>query len=424
MNPISFFQKLALCILLATPTALSAQTILTLEEAYRLAPENSAIAGNEVLLETASELRSENINTSKMPSLDLKGRASWQNEVFGLPVDFPGVDFSVPHTNVQLSLEAGYLLYDGGLREARLALERSRLEVDRQQLQTELYALREKVEKAYFGALLIQEQQKLVELTRKDIAAKAEQLESAVRNGVALESDLKKLQVELLKIDATLEALESDRRAALAVLASLTGLEQGETPTLQLPVFDENLEAEWRRPELALFDLQQQQLHAANDLTAAGRRPKLSLFAQTGLGYPDPLNFFDDEVSPFFIGGLQFSWKIWDWGQADREYQERSVQMLLLRNRRKAFEQGLEHQRGRFAEEINKWKAQMAAAEKIAQMEADILKQVSAQLDNGTATATDYLLQSNAELKARLNMELYRIQLAQTLAAWHTWAGE
>ena len=188
MNPISFFQKLALCILLATPTALSAQTILTLEEAYRLAPENSAIAGNEVLLETASELRSENINTSKMPSLDLKGRASWQNEVFGLPVDFPGVDFSVPHTNVQLSLEAGYLLYDGGLREARLALERSRLEVDRQQLQTELYALREKVEKAYFGALLIQEQQKLVELTRKDIAAKAEQLESAVRNGVALES--------------------------------------------------------------------------------------------------------------------------------------------------------------------------------------------------------------------------------------------
>ena len=424
MNHFFSFGKYLLIIWLFTPVFLPAQGTLSLEEAYRLAEENSAIAGNDVLLQTASELRSENINTSKMPSLDLKGRASWQNEVFGLPVDIPGVDLSVPLTNVQLSLEAGYLLYDGGLSEARLALERSRLEVDRQQLRTELYALREKVEKVYFGALLIQEQQKILELTRKDVAAKAEQLEAAVRNGVALESDLKKLQVELLKLDATLEALASDRRGALAVLASLTGLEPGEEPQLSTPVSEENLEGEWRRPELALFDLQQQQLHAANDLTAAGRRPKLSLFAQTGLGYPDPLNFFDDEVSPFFIGGMQFFWKIWDWGQADREYQERSVQMLLLRNRRKTFEQGLEHQRGRFAEEIQKWKARMASAGKIAELEADILKQVSAQLDNGTATATDYLLQSNAELKARLNAELYRIQLAQTLAAWHTWAGQ
>lgn len=424
MNRFLPFGKLICIIWLFTPALLPAQNTLSLEEAYRLAAENSALAGNAPLLQTASELRSENINTAKMPSLDLKGRASWQNEVFGLPVDFPGVDFSVPRTNVQLALEAGYLVYDGGLREARLALERSRLEVDQQQLKTELYALREKVEKAYFGALLIQEQQKIVELTRADIAAKAAQLEAAVQNGVALESDLKKLQVELLKLDATLEALESDRRAALAVLLSLTGLEPGAAPKLELPAFEENLASEWQRPELALLDLQQQQLHAANDLTAAGRRPKVSLFAQTGLGYPDPLNFFDDELSPFFIGGVQFSWKIWDWGQADRQYQERSVQMLLLRNRRKAFEQGLEHQRGRFAEAIKKWKAQIAASEKIAALEAEILTQVSSQLDNGTATATDYLLQSNAELKARLNAERYRLQLAQTLAEWHTWAGK
>lgn len=417
------FGKCLLIIWLFAPAWSPAQITFSLQEAYQLAEKNSALADNEPLLQMASELRSENINTAKLPSLDLKGRASWQNEVFGLPVDFPGVDFSVPHTNVQLALEAGYLLYDGGLRKARLALEHSRLEVDRQQLKTELYALREKVEKAYFGALLVQEQQKLVELTRQNIAAKAEQLEAALHNGAALESDLKKLQVELLKLDATLEALESDRRAALSVLASLMGLEPDVSPKLELPVFEENLASEWQRPELALFDLQQQQLHAANDLTAAGRRPKVSLFAQTGLGYPDPFNFFDDELSPFFIGGLQFSWKIWDWAQADREYQERSVQMLLLRNQRKAFEQGLEHQRGRFAEEIQKWKAQITAAEKIAGLEAEILTQVSAQLDNGTATATDYLLQLNAELKARLNTEYYRLQLAQTLAAWHTWAG-
>ncbi len=423
MIPSSLFEIYLLVILLFAAAGLPAQSPLSLEEAYRLAEQNSAIAGNDPLLQTASELRSENINSSKLPSLELKGRATWQNETFGLPVDFPGVDFTVPRGNAQLALEAGYPLYDGGLRQARVSLERARLNLERQQLKTELYALREKVAQAYFGALLLQKQQEIVALTRRGVAAKARQLEAAVRNGVALESDRNKLQVELLKLDATLQALQSDRHAALAVLTSLIGWEAEDSLQLQVPVFNENLSRPWQRPELALFDLQQQQLHAANELTAAARRPKVSLFAQTGAGYPDPLNFFDEKVSPFFIGGLQFSWKLWDWGQADREYQERSVQMLLLRNRRKAFEQGLEHQRGRFYEEIKKWKAQMTAAEKIAALEAGILKQLSAQLDNGTATATDYLLQSNAEMKARLNLELYRLQQAQTLAAWHNWAG-
>jgi hypothetical protein len=56
-------------------------------------------------------------------------------------------------------------------------------------------------------------------------------------------------------------------------------------------------------------------------------------------------------------------------------------------------------------------------------LQAEILKQLASQLENGVATATDYLLQSDAELQARLAMEAHRVQLAQTIFAWRTWMG-
>lgn len=424
---IDFFKKIAaLLTLLSTFGAtISGQTTLTLQECYRLAEANTAISQNPQLLENLANLRLENIDASRLPSVQWNARATLQNEVFGLPFEFPGVDVNIPLYSVQTNVEANYLIYDGGLAEARKVVEKAKLATDRQSVAVELNKLKDQVNQFYFGALLLQEQSRLLEITRSDLAAKAEQLAVAVRHGVALESDLKKVQVEQLHIRSKIEEVRSDRRAMLAVLGSLTAQDFDENAQLELPAQrTTNNEQPTTRPELALFDLQKQQFLASEGLINAANKPKVGAFVTAGVGYPDPLNFFDDEISPYAVGGVQFSWKFWDWKQSDRERQQLAVQTQMIDNQKKTFEQTIENLDGKFQEEISKIKNQIAADEEIAKLQAEILTQLSSQLEHGVITTTDYLLQSNAELQARLTMETHRVQLAQVEAAWRTWRGD
>jgi len=404
--------------------SISAQPPVTLQDCYRLAASNSAISGSPQLLETLTKLRLQNMDASHLPSIEWKGKATWQNEIFGLPFKFPGADFNIPLYSIQTNLEASYLLYDGGLSDARKTVEQAKLATDKQSVAVELNKLKDQVNQYFFAALLLQEQAKLLDVSQKDLAAKAEQLEAGIQHGAVLESDLKKVQVEQLKIKSAIETVNSDRRAMLAVLGSLIGQDVPEEAVLKAPDFEAlRPVGEVRRPELALFDLQKQQVLASGDLIDANWSPKVSAFVQSGVGYPDPLNFFDEKVSPYFIAGVQFSWKFWDWKQAGRERQQLAVQSQLIENQKKTFEQNIGHQEGKFRENIAKIQAQIAADGEIAKLQAEILQQLSSQLEHGVITATAYLLQSDAELQARLSENAHRVQLTQVQAAWWTWKG-
>ncbi|MCB9341840.1 MAG: TolC family protein [Lewinellaceae bacterium] len=401
------------------------QNKLTLQDCYHLAESNTAISQNPALLENLTDLRLQNINASRLPSVQWNAKATWQNEVFGLPFQIPGAEVNIPHYNILTNLEASYLLYDGGLADARKTLEQAKLAVDRQSVAVELNKLKDQVNQYYFGALLLQEQGKILEVTQKDLEARAQQLEAGVRHGVVLESELKKVQVQQLSIRSNIAAVESDHRSMLAVLGSLTGQELDENVALELPSSQSAVHSlQLQRPEIALFDLQKQQVLASSDLISANWKPKASVFATTGVGYPDPLNVFDDRISPYFIGGVQFSWKILDWKQADRERQQLTVQSQLIDNQKRSFEQTIENLDGKFREDISKIENQIASDEEIAKLQGEILQQLSSQLEHGVITATDYLLQSNAELQARLSAQSRKVQLAQVEAAWRTLKGD
>jgi outer membrane protein TolC len=402
-----------------------AQNKLSLQECYRMAEANTAIVQNPALLENLADLRLQNIAAARLPTVQWNARATWQNEVFGLPFSAPGVEIDIPHYNILTNLEANYLLYDGGLSDARKTLEKAKLAVDRQAVAVELYKLKEQVNQYFFAALLLQEQAHILAVTQQDLEAKSQQLEAGVRHGAVLESDLKKVQVEQLRIAAKIAEVQSDRRAMLAVLGSLAGQALEENVQLELPGPPGAVRSpQLQRPEMALFALQKQQLMASSDLIDANWSPKASAFATTGLGYPDPLNIFDDKISPYFIGGLQFSWKILDWKQADRERQQLAVQVQIIDNQQKTFEKTIGNLEGKFQEDILKINKQITADEEIAKLQGEILQQLSSQLEHGTITPTDYLLQSNAELQARLTAQSRRVQLAQVEAAWRTWNGE
>ena len=397
---------------------------LSLTEAYELSEKHYPLLENQSLLDGANKLKLENLEKSKLPGIYWKAFGSLQSEAPGLAAE--GLPFSVdlPLYNLRTYAEANYLLLDGGRNDARQELEKLQLKTEQQALKVDLNTLKDRVNSPFFGTLLLRGQADLLEVTAKDLALRRETLEAAVRHGAALESEVDKIAVRQLEIQAQEEQLHSDEMALLSLLGNMVGKELSPEVELSLPDLSGFA---WgmalNRPEQELFQLQKEALLANESLIEANRKPTLSAFATVGIGYPNPLNFFDDGLAPYARGGLNFSWKLFDWGKAGRDRELLVLRSEMIDNQRETFEHNLNLSNEKYREDILKLERQITRDREIAELQSKILKQLSSQLEHGVLPVNDYLLQVNAELRARQQLRLHEVQLNQIKVEYMTLRG-
>ena len=388
---------------------------LSLVEAFELAEENYPLLKNKMLLQEATSLKIENLSQSRLPTIEWKTDATLQSETVEFPDDaIVPIKLELPLFNAKTYLEGQYLIYDGGINSAQKEIERLQLEAEKQSIEVDLNTLKTQINQSFIGVLLSKEQIALLEVTRKDLAIRKQALEAGVRHGVVLESEVDKLLVKELELIAEIEKVESDIKALIAVLEKFVGVELKDELVLVLPNMDNfQLDIGLDRPEQELLRLQKQALLANESLITGVKKPKLGAFVQAGVGYANPLNLFDTSISPYAIGGLSFSWNLFDWGQSDRDRQLLTIQSQMIDNQLETFEHNLSLTDGKFREDISKLEKQLSRDEEIAALQNKILKQLAVQLEHGVITVNDYLLQSNAELRARQQLQLHKTQLIQ-----------
>jgi outer membrane protein TolC len=400
---------------------------VTLEDCYEWAEAAYPLREKTPLLEQGSRLRIEQIRSERLPTLETGFQASWQSEVVEFPFDLPpalGDPLDLPLYRAQASVTASYLIYDGGLAKARVAQERTRLAAEKQNVTVELSRLRETVNQLFFGILLLGEKQAILEVTYDNLLLQREKLDAGIRNGVVLPSAHDQLTVEIIRVRAQLTEQFQMEKGLRQQLADLTGKFPDDLKSLKAPEFPlEEYPLPLQRPELAWIDLQKASVEQGEDLIHAARMPKVSAFATGGLGYPNPLNFFDEEIAPYAMAGIQAKWTIYDWGKQQRDRELLTVQQLILDNQRQVLETNLDRADAHFLQQITSLEQQILFDKQIAELQAKLLQTISAQLDNGVATTTDYLLQSNAETLARLQLKTHEIQLAQVKAAYRVHRG-
>ena len=409
------FSFIFLSLLLWSVSFTQSLDTLSLSEAYRLAEENYPLLKNKVLLHEATNLKIENLNQSRLPTIEWKADATLQSETVEFPDDAPiPLKLDLPLFNAKTYLEGQYLIYDGGINSAQQELERLRLETDKQSIEVDLNKLKGQINQSFIGVLLSKEQIALLDVTLKDLGIRKRTLEAGVRHGVVLESEVDKISVKELEIIAEIEKVESDIKALLAVLERFVGVELSEDLKLELPNMDRfQMDLDLDRPEQELLRLQKQALLANERLITGVKKPKVGAFVRAGVGYANPLNLFDTTLSPYAIGGFSFSWNLFDWGQSDRDRQLLTIQSQMIDNQLETFEHNLNLTDGKFREDILKLEKQLTRDEEIAQLQNKILKQLGVQLENGVITVNDYLIQSNAELRARQQLQLHQTQLTQ-----------
>ena len=324
------------------------------------------------------------------------------------------IALDLPLASGKAYVEANYLIADGGINEALRTQKMAELAISEQGLEVDRYRLHERVIHLFAGILLQGEQLELLAITQSDLEARRSVLEAGLANGVVLESEVAQLRVRELELSGQQANLRYRIEGMLNTLRSLTGAELTQETELILPALgDEAMVPALERAELGLFQAQRQAIGSQESLIAAQRRPKVGVFAQAGLGYPNPLNLFDNGIAPYGIGGVNFQWAITDWKRQQHQREVMNLRMQQLNNQEATFRFNIDAQTGEYLAEVERLESLLETDDEVVALQAEILSQLSAQLEHGVITANDYLIRANAELAARQQKALHEVQLIQ-----------
>jgi outer membrane protein TolC len=415
---------LLLCGLL--PQRAAAQETVSIDDCYRLARENYPLIKKQDLLSRSRTYSLQNAARMYLPQVSVSGQASYQSETVGFPDVFSGlpVQVSLPAISkdqYRIQADLSQVIYDGGNISNQRAMIRAGNDVSQQQVEVNLYAIRDRVNQVYFSVLLMDEQLKQNEIKKSNLQNVVTKAEAALANGAAFRSSVNELKAEVVNAEMASIEYRASRKAYLDMLGMLIGRELEDSTRLTMPA-SAATNKEMNRPELRLYDLQQYMNDVEKRKLRTDYLPKLSAFVTGAYGRPT-LNIINNEFGPWYIVGARLNWNLGS--------------LYTVQNSRRNIElnrQGIETDRETFVFNTNlsltqeaanegKYKALLQQDQEAVALRESVKKSAEAQLENGVITVHDFIAQVNAENLARQQLILHRILLVQSQYKQHFTAG-
>ena len=390
--------------------------ILNIETCYKRAIQAYPVYKNKPLITEEGELRAQNQKSAYLPSMYFQAEAKYLSEVINLNsvLPIPGFDIpSPPNEQFNFSINLNQLIYDGGMIKKGVELERNKSRLDEQSLIVDLYQIRERVNTIYFSILFLQQNDSLFKLSLQELEERLQLAESAVKNGILLQSDLDNMMAEMIGLEQNILENSYNISQGIKVMeilidSTLTTEVKFERPSILL-----DIEAPVSRPELALFQFQENNLDLNKQLISASRRPMLSGFGQLGYGQPG-LNPVNDSFDTYYILGIRLTWNIWDWNKAGREKEILQLNQQKIIHQRETFEHNLSMELQKEKEEILKFEELIQKDHELIYFRKNILNTSSSKLDNGVIQSADYVRDFNKYLAAMVKLNIHELMLIKS----------
>jgi outer membrane protein TolC len=293
---------------------------LNLDTCQKKAKNNYPLLKQYGLIEKTADYNLSNANKAYLPQVSLLAKATYQSDVTAIPenlgqvlTQLSGQPVSFPvlsKDQYQAALEVNQLVWDGGVVNAQKKMIKASSEAEKQKLEVDLYALNDRINNLFFGIMLIKEQLKVNQILQQELASNYQRMEAYLKNGLIQQADLDAVKVEQINAAQQETDLKSVLKSYCQMLSVFTGLQVNENTELEkplLPVVNENIQN--KRPELSLFESQKNVLESQKKTIVAGNLPKIGLFIQGGYGRPG-FDFFKNDFTSFYIGGVRLSWNI------------------------------------------------------------------------------------------------------------------
>ncbi len=391
-----------------TATRAAAQEHVSLATCIELATRHNQLSSTDSLYARIQRTNNDLARLAKKPRLSVEAEASIQSEALKLEIPIPmhPVSRELPLYRAKAYGQLLYPILDGDLPAARAEVQNREADIRYRQDRVKLYDIKSRITELVFGLHLLDAKRKLLESTRDILERKLYQVQKARQGGVATALDVHRIEAKILELNNQIASIQTEKAGTVALINTLTGAHFS-TQT----VFDTNLPDGAERPEYALFDATQKKLEATKKVAQAEKKVKLSAFVQAGAGVPNPLNFFDDGISPYAIGGLKLSWPITDWGRSDKIAAQVDIQKQIVEAQKQAFTLQLHAAERRINSQINKIKKELEGDRAALALQQQIVKDVNSRFRNGVATSLDYLTEVNKETRIRLRIATKETQI-------------
>ncbi len=399
--------------------SLNAQS-LTIETCQEKARANYPLVKQYGLIEQTGQYNISNANKGYLPQLTLSAKATYQSDVTQIPVALgQRLGITIPEVSkdqYQAVLEASQLIWDGGVISAQKKITNASTQIEKENLEVSLYALKDRVNQLYFGILLLNEQLKQNSILKNDLKINSDRISALIQNGIAIQADLDAINVEQLNANQRESDIKNSRQTYCLMLSALTGLSITDQTVLTKPEIDLSVlnKNDNHRPELALLDAQSKLYESQKSLLNAGNLPKIGAFIQGGYGQPG-LNMFTTGFSPFYIGGIRFSWNISGLYSQKNNLNKLDISKKTVDIQKETFIFNNNLVTKQQQNEIEKIQSTLTNDDEIIRLRQNIKKATSSKLENGTASVSDLVRDLNAENQAQQLKSLHEIQLLLTI---------
>ncbi len=391
---------------------------LSIDSCYYLAQQNFPVIKKHALLEQSGRFNRENAGAGYLPQFNIAGQATYQSETVNISKAMgdalpPGISIpEISRDQYKVQAELTQSIYDGGSIHSRKKILEASEKLQQQQVEITLHAVKERVNQLFFSILLTDQQLVQNMLRKNDLQNAADRTEAALANGAAFRSSLHELQAELVNADMVTTELEANRNAWVQMLGLLIGRALPADVKLAIPApvaepFDMT-----GRPELKLYDYQQQLYEAEENSLKTEYTPRLNAFIQGAYGRPT-LNFVDNKFGAWYIGGLRLQWNFGSLYTLKNNKRIMEMNRQLAETDRETFLLNTQVDISRQKAAIEKYRQLLAQDHQLVALRTAVKLSSRAQLDNGVITTREFIAQVNAESLARQNLALHNIQLLQ-----------
>ncbi|HEY8783921.1 MAG TPA: TolC family protein [Mucilaginibacter sp.] len=406
------------------PVAKGQSPALTIDEVYQLARKNYPLIKQHDLITKTREYSVSNAAKGYLPAFSVSGQATYQSTVTSFPFTIPIPGFKLPqYSKDQYKIygEVDQVIYDGGIIKNQKQTAEANEIIQQQSLEVELYALYDRVNQLFFGALLINEQLKQNDLLKADVQNGIDKTKALVANGTAYRSSVDELEAQLLQTDQSRVELLTAKKAYLDMLALFINQPVDENTVLEKPAAPVISEA-ISRPELLSYDYQKKTYDLQGKLLNAQLRPKFGFFAQGGYARPG-LNPLSNNFQWYYIGGIKLSWNLGSLYTLKNQKQILDIGKETLDVQKETFLFNTNLTQKQQDSDIGKYIELVKKDDAIIGLRESVKKAASAQLENGVLSAHDYLTEVNSEDQARQNRILHQMQLLQAQYTYQNTTG-
>jgi outer membrane protein TolC len=396
---------------------------MTIEECFRKAKANYPLIKQNSLIERSKEYSIINLQKTFLPQIMLNVQASYQTDVITLPINIPGIP-AMSKEQYRANVDISQTLWDGGIVKSQKELTQAATGVELQSVEVEMYPIVEQVCNLYFGALLVGEQMKQLDILKENLEVSLNIANAMQKNGVAIASDIDALNVEILNTLQKKTEMRHLKNAYTAMLSTLINepLDSFSFVRSTNTALPDLQEVEIRRPEISLFERQMSLLDARENMLKSKNMPHFSIFAQGGYGRPG-LNMLSDNFDFWGIGGLRISWYFGNFYTKNNEKRIINIDREKIRNREETLKFNINRQLLQIRNEIDSYSELMTSDKEIIALREKVRTASEKKYNNGICTVNDLIKDINAENLARQNRAIHETLYLMSVYKYKNVAG-